>query len=197
MSIPAALLERTREPEDEIVRIPMSLEDYLNLPEPPIGDFKKVEWIGGVALFITTPTFRHSRISGNIYVLLRNALPKAQVFFDGGLAMSYSRRVPDILVTRKFPDDEHWEFDPPLICVEVASPSTWREDLGPKVREYAEAGTQQYWTVDVETQTVTVRRNNGNGWDIEAILDSQNSAIEIDVVGVGTVQLRIDELFAE
>jgi Uma2 family endonuclease len=42
------------------------------------------------------------------------------------------------------------EYGPPLLIVEVASDSTWTEDVGAKARSYAQGGVADYMVVDVD-----------------------------------------------
>ena len=46
----------------------------------------------------------------------------------------------------------------PVLVVETTSPSTRGEDLGRKLRAYADGGCPAYWVLDPEADTVTVHR---------------------------------------
>ena len=69
-----------------------------------------------------------------------------------------SRRIgPDILVAKGVPklpkrsSYKVWlEGKPPDFVLEVASPSTWRDDRGWKARFYAEMGVAEYWLFDAK-----------------------------------------------
>ena len=58
---------------------------------------------------------------------------------------------------------------PPLV-VEVLSPSNAKEDRGPKAREYASLGVEQYWIVDSENRCIEVfhlrPRPEGNVYEL-------------------------------
>jgi hypothetical protein len=56
----------------------------------------------------------------------------------------YGRRVP-----RNVPEISLAEYGPPLLVVEVASPSTWEDDLGEKAATYARGGVPAYLVFDV------------------------------------------------
>ena len=45
---------------------------------------------------------------------------------------------------------------PPLLAVEILSPSDTQQDIHEKVRKYLEAGTKLVWIIDPEYPTVTV-----------------------------------------
>jgi len=57
---------------------------------------------------------------------------------------------------------------PPLLVVEVTSPSTRSEDLGRKLRAYADGGAAWYWVADQETDVLTVYRNTGGRFVVDA-----------------------------
>ena len=48
----------------------------------------------------------------------------------------------------------------PDLCVEIRSESTWRYDIGPKMRAYERAGLPERWLVDVSAETVIVYRRS-------------------------------------
>ena len=100
------------------------------------------------------------RISGLLYGRYRE-LPN--VFIDGGGYIAYdpndgNRRVaPDCYITFGVDGDAImeagnyflWEVGkPPQFVMEVASPSTAANDLGPKRELYAELGVAEYWLFD-------------------------------------------------
>ena len=61
---------------------------------------------------------------------------------------------PDVFVVfgvekRERPNYKLWEEGrAPAFVLEVASPSTWREDLGPRRLVYARLGVREYWQYD-------------------------------------------------
>lgn len=180
----------------ECARVPMSRADYLALGDKPCADkLRHVEWVDGVAI-VTIPRIRHQVNVGNIAVLLRAALPGALVVAGSGLQMGNSNRIPDVMVLPGYPEDEYWVVNPPLIAVEVASPSTRREDLGPKAKEYANLGVPQYWTVDEKSKSVTIRENISEVWEVSDVLDADHPELNIAVPDLGTVLLRLSDVFA-
>jgi len=82
-----------RAAEDEIVKIPMSLADYLRLPENPNN-----EWVRGVTLIMPPARAGHAAILGALIALLYNSLTGCLVLPDAGLRMPDSRRIPDIML---------------------------------------------------------------------------------------------------
>lgn len=197
--MPAGLLDHVDASDADSLRIPMSLEEYLALPDGRFGPYWKVEWVNGVAI-LNAPNIRHQATLTKLIVLLSRALPEALILPDSNVRMSGSRRRPDITVLPGFPADPVWIDEGALILVEIASPSTWREDLGPKVEEYLTLGAQQYWTVDPETNSVTIRRNTGVDWEVTDVLDSENPSTDIPVEmpdgSSASVQLSLAAVFA-
>ncbi len=47
---------------------------------------------------------------------------------------------------------------PPVLAIEILSPSDEQEDIADKVREYLDAGVPLVWVVDTFFSTVTVHR---------------------------------------
>jgi len=67
---------------------------------------------------------------------------------------------PDIMVTdRSSPDDDVLRHPPPLLVVEISSPSTRDIDFGKKRRAYAAGGAGWYWIVDLLRRESVVLEN--------------------------------------
>ena len=63
--------------------------------------------------------------------------------------------VPDLLVVANPSDVTERAIEaPPLLVVEVLSPSTRKQDRGVKAERYAELGVAHYWIVDPEQERV-------------------------------------------
>ena len=89
---------------------------------------------------------------------------RLDAFVGGDLLMYYergnpARRVaPDVFVIFGVPDHDRmsyklWEEGKvPDFVLEVASESTWREDVGRKRRLYAGLGVQEYWLFDPQAE---------------------------------------------
>ena len=95
-----------------------------------------------------------------IGALTRHFRDRPDVYVSGDLLIYYEEgnpRVsiaPDVFVVfgvedRRRPNYKLWEEGPaPAFVLEVASPSTWREDLGRKRSVYARLGVREYWQYD-------------------------------------------------
>ncbi|WP_294146318.1 Uma2 family endonuclease [uncultured Selenomonas sp.] len=141
--------------------------DNLAYQEPP-----RVERIEGKTYLMSPrPRMPHNRAGFNIANIFANYLKgKTCVAFGDG--------------TDVFLDDENWYIpDAMIVCdrsiikndgvhgapdlvVEVLSPSTAKNDRGPKMRHYAEAGVKEYWLVTPTEKLVEVYYNAGGHFEI-------------------------------
>ena len=128
------------------------------------------EWyevVDGMPLMNPAPRPRHQRCLRAVFRLLDSAVPEGfeALFapFDWVLAQGSQLEVrqPDAVVTRIFDDDARALFEPPLLAVEVVSPTSVERDLVAKRRAYATAGLDHYWVVDPETPQVGIYRSDG------------------------------------
>ena len=78
--------------------------------------------------------------------------------------------IPDAMIVcnRSILHDDAVYGSPDLV-VEVLSPSTAKNDRGPKMRHYAEAGVKEYWIVTPIGKTVEVYYNHDGRFDIDAV----------------------------
>ena len=95
-----------------------------------------------------------------IGALARHFKDRRDVYVSGDLLIYYAEgntRVsiaPDVFVVfgvekRRRPNYKLWEEGrAPAFVLEVASPSTWRDDLGRKRSVYAGLGVREYWQYD-------------------------------------------------
>ena len=103
---------------------------------------------------------QRSAIMYGIGALSRHFRDRRDVYVSGDLLIYYEEgnpRVsiaPDVFVVfgvedRERPNYKLWEERrAPAFVLEVASPSTWRDDLGRKRSVYAQLGVREYWQYD-------------------------------------------------
>jgi Uma2 family endonuclease len=178
--------------EEPLERVPMSWEEFLELPERP-----RHEWVDGEAVFLMSPArVAHGTAVMRLGALLMRTLPDLDAMTEVGWKMRRSHRVPDLMLVPSPAPDAPYLIEPPLIVVEVLSPSTRREDLVRKNREYAEGGALQYWVVDLEAGALEVYENTGDGyWDSVAVIEKRQPEAKVVVGGRGTVGLRFEDVF--
>jgi len=113
-------------------------------------DGHRYELIDGTLLVSPAPRWPHQDCLGNLYVLLKSACPEALAVGLAPFAVALADDTevqPDLFVARR---DDITDRDlpvPPLLAVEVLSPSTRRVDLLLKRDRYQAAGigsTSQY-----------------------------------------------------
>ncbi|MDT0202191.1 Uma2 family endonuclease [Nocardioides sp. AE5] len=128
-------------------RAPFTSEDRERLPE----DGRRHELIGGALVMTPAPAPRHQFVSGNLFRVLDRACPDAlavlyapvDVILAAGTVVE-----PDLLVAPRAAFSATNLPVPPLLAVEVLSPSTRRLDLGRKRDAYEQARVAAYWVID-------------------------------------------------
>ena len=176
-------------PVDQLERVPMSLDEYLALPEG------RVEWTDGEAVFMNAaPRSVHQNVARRLANLIEDSTSLYVAEAVGFWTVERRRsRIPDVLATCE-PFDASWAPVTPVLCVEVLSPATRGEDTIRKSREYAQAGVAQYWVVDIEGRELTVYRNAGAGWDLLFSANADHPAGTVVVDGYGAVGIDLERL---
>ena len=134
---------------------PLTRADLEAMPD----DGHRYELLDGVLLVSPAPRWPHQDVLGNLYVLLKLACPPGLAVGLAPFAVAFADDTelqPDIFVARRSDITERDLPVPPLLCVEVLSPSTRRFDLLLKRDRYQEAGVPSYWLVDPDGPVVTV-----------------------------------------
>lgn len=164
----------------------MSLEEFLGLP-----DDVRAEYVDGVAIMTPPATWSHQTVAFRVALALHSALTEVVIAPEAGVRINSERfRIADVAVADTMPDGRFTET-PPLVVVEVLSPSTRSEDTVRKSHEYATCGVSQYWIVDREARSLTAYSNNGAGWDVLLELDQDHPRGAVDVGVHGTVELDL------
>ncbi len=134
---------------------PLTLADLEAMPE----DGHRYELIDGTLLVTPAPDTRHQRCVARLLIVLGTAagtdvdvLPAPYDWVAGPSTLFQ----PDVLVARRGDLGPKRLERPPLLVIEVLSPSTRRIDLATKRMAYADAGVAGYWIVDPEVPSLTV-----------------------------------------
>lgn len=126
-----------------------------------LGDRSRYELLDGEILVTPSPSGTHQVVASRLNVLLAAALPRhlevVQAPLDVELMSGTGDTTlqPDALVTDRAHLTSGGLRVPPILVVEVLSPSTWRRDLGAKRDAYAAAGVEHYWVVAPGTPSLT------------------------------------------
>jgi Uma2 family endonuclease len=158
----------------------MPYEAYLAL-----GETKHHEYYDGLCV-VNPPTRTHSRVQAQLVDLIRPHCPETHEVLTGwgwhvGPEQDFE---PDIMVTdRNSPDDDVLRHPPPLLVVEISSPSTRDVDLGRKRQAYAAGGASWYWIFDLlRHETVVFENVNGTFVEVQPITASASAAGPFPVV---------------
>lgn len=142
---------------------PFTVRDLGRMPD----DGRRYELIDGMLIVSPAPGRRHQTIVPRIWSVLTAACPDEFDVLIAPFAVHDETDTlelqPDVLVARF---DEVTEQDlpaPPVLAVEVLSPSTALHDRNTKKAAYERMGVQSYWLVDPDVPSLTVFELDGDG----------------------------------
>ncbi len=137
---------------------PLTIDDLYRLPD----DGYRYELDEGVLVVSAAPGSYHQIALSRLTTFLTNACPPGMLVIAGeGVAISPLQfRIPDLVVVRADTVGPKYVDRPPLLAVEVASPSTRQYDVTRKMQVYAEFGIPDCWIVtpDPDKPDITVFR---------------------------------------
>ena len=105
------------------------------------------------------PSIKHQQISGKLHMALWHILKKKNCtpILEADLIIQEQNFVPDLMIVCDEGLDDMTHYDkPPLIVVEIISPSSGSRDYFVKRRSYKEIGVQEYWIVSPEEKCIMV-----------------------------------------
>ncbi|HEX4824764.1 MAG TPA: Uma2 family endonuclease [Candidatus Polarisedimenticolaceae bacterium] len=143
---------------------------YADLPEEPT-DGKRYEIIRGRLYVTPAPDRAHQIISFRLERDLADYFePLGLMILHAPIDMILATHdifVPDIVVIDPVADDSKRGVErPPLLAVEILSPSTRGRDLNLKHRRYGELAIKHYWVVDPVERSVTCFKRHGDKYRI-------------------------------
>ncbi len=110
------------------------------------------------------PSKNHGSIQANLIVLLARYKKQYRTISELTIALAEYNATPDICLypqmTLDFLHDEYPLAVPPLLAIEIISPSQSFTEFIAKAESYFAAGVQSCWVVQPPTQTVTVLHPN-------------------------------------
>jgi Uma2 family endonuclease len=140
---------------------PLTRNDLLTMPD----DGNRYEIINGELVGTPAPLARHQR------VLLRLTRLLDRFLLDGGVGELFIAPFdivlgphdvvePDLVIIAREQGRVKGTVNafvgPPVLVIEIVSPSTLRTDLVRKMALYARVGVPEYWTVDPERQVAAI-----------------------------------------
>ena len=161
---------------------PLMWEDLQGIPDDRYWGYEIVE---GKLIVSPSPDSRHQSCVLSLATLLRAVCPPdLKVFvapYDYVPRPGYSLR-PDVLVARRDEVGRQRLEHPPVLAVEVLSPSSRTVDQTLKRAVYEQHGVPHYWLVDPEFPSVI------------ALALRQGTYVEL-ASAVGAASLELDEPF--
>lgn len=141
---------------------PMTVRDLAAIPD----DGRRHELIDGVLYVSPAPGLRHQHAVFRLYGLLESGCPPGMDVVGGPFAVRSGDRVelrPDLVVGRA---EDFTDADlpvPPLLAVEVVSPSTGIHDRVTKKAVYERMGVPDYWVIDPVALSLTAFETGEDG----------------------------------
>jgi Uma2 family endonuclease len=133
---------------------PFTVRDLEGMPK----DGRRYELIDGTLVVSPAPGRRHQKIVLRLSSLLDVACPPEFDVLGAPFAVHSGDQIelqPDVLVGR---DEDFTEKDlpvPPVLAVEVLSPSTALNDWNTKKALYERLGVASYWVIDPQEPALT------------------------------------------
>lgn len=133
---------------------PLTKADLADVPE----DGHRYELIDGTLIVSPAPKVRHQAVVVELIVLLRPLTPEGYRLLAAPLDVVLSDDTvvqPDVLMARRADFTEHDLSGPPVLAIEVLSPSTRGVDLLLKRERLERAGCEHYWVIDPDEPAIT------------------------------------------
>ena len=120
------------------------------------------------------PSFNHGAIQANLIgEFIRQR--EFRICSELSLELGGEPFTPDLSIYRRGPLDLRHDTlratDPPLLAVEILSPTTAKRDRGIKLKAYARFGVKEYWIIDPAAQAVEVHRLSSGGYELAGTFD--------------------------
>ena len=177
-----------------------TVEQFLAISE---RDPRRMELIDGEIVVVSEPRLAHGRLQAQLI----GALAEWQRRVPGRICVAgptgallgpHDVYGPDVVVSRSQPrvDACGYLAEVPLLCVEIRSPSTWRNDIGRKKSVYEAHRVPELWLVDDVASVVLVFRRSAPDvtyYDAALELDGDDTLRSPLLPGF---ELALAELFA-
>ena len=156
---------------------------YADLADAP-DDGHRYELIDGTLVVTPSPNVRHQVALGRLHVLLATAAPPGMEVLMAPLDVKVSEMTavqPDLLVLNRPDLSAASVTSPPLLVIEVLSPSTRKIDIATKRLVYESFGVPSYWIVDPDAPSISVLELGPDGKYVEvAAGQTMSESVTID-----------------
>jgi Uma2 family endonuclease len=142
---------------------PFTVADLEETPD----DGRRYELIDGELLVSPAPGWPHQEALFTLYMILRAACPPDLRVIGAPFAVrqdSYNEVQPDVLVARYTDLTDKNLPRPPLLAVEVFSPTSRLRDATLKKAFHARLGVRSYWLVDPLKPSLTAFELRGSDY---------------------------------
>lgn len=153
----------TADPLGAKLNLPFTVRDLGSMPY----DGRRYELIDGTLVVSPAPRLKHQTFAYRLFAVLDascvdglRVVGAPFAVHDGSDSMELQ---PDVLVGRVGDFTEDDLRAPPVLAVEVLSPSTALHDRNTKKAAYERMGVESYWILDPETLTLTVFELDADG----------------------------------
>jgi len=129
-------------------------DDLQAIPDEAHHHYELIE---GQILMSPSPDLRHQDCVGNLFLALRVAAPRDLKVVVSPFDFAPEPGTvlqPDVLVIRRGTAERQRTITPPVLAVEVLSPSSRTTDRVTKRDLYARFGVEHYWIVDPATPSI-------------------------------------------
>ena len=152
----------------------MSSEQVLDVPR----DGRRYEVVDGRLLVTGAQPPAHHAAVVALLVLLKQACPPDLLVSVGSLDFRPIRAIslrPDLLVCRREHAGTHLLQHPPLLAVEVVSPSTRTTDVVLKRTLYETHQVPSYWLLDPTHHELTILELTPTGYTCQAVVQAEET----------------------
>jgi len=174
-----------------VIDRPLDLEDLLGTPD----DGNRYEVLDGALVMTPPPGTGHQHVVGELFVILRQAArPLNLQTFVAPVAWRIGPGQvpePDLLVVAPDAVTERAIAGPPLLVVEVLSPTGRNRDLFEKRRIYAEGGAAWYWLVDPAVPNLAVLRLAARAYEEQILVEGGAAYVTDDPLSVRVVPAEL------
>jgi Uma2 family endonuclease len=180
----------------------ISVKDYFEIREK---SEELLEYIDGFVYMSPSPSIKHQRISGNLYVKFRNFLEgKPCEVFHAPMDIELKNEkvdgtkivIPDLSIIcdkSGFTDSKY--IGVPTLIVEILSPSNQTHDLITKLNLYMNYGVKEYWIVNPMLKSVTVYTLNDEEMYLQHDIKTEIGSITSNILSGFNIELK--EIFQE
>jgi Uma2 family endonuclease len=168
------------------VRTKLVYDDLVHLPD----DGKTYEILDGDLYATPSPSPIHQRVSRRLQRQLERFLEEHGLgeVFDAPLDVILSPRdvvQPDLIVVSDPTQVSGRAIEgPPLLLVEILSPTSIERDRIVKAARYAALGVPHYWLVDLDTRTIECYRSRDRRYDLVSRAEAPSTLTHPDWPGL-------------